>query len=92
MGILTIVIGLLQTKSDWKCLEDNDFFFFKFSFYIGVYLACNVAFPLKSAFSGDFGKHKNRKAQPFRKRMTNSSDYMINTVSESDFHSFHSML
>lgn len=74
----------------WKIM--TFFFFFKFSFYIGVYLACNVAFPLKSAFSGDFGKHKNRKAHPFRKRMTNCSDYMINSVSESDFHSFHSVL
>ena len=48
----------------WKIMT---FFFFKFSFYIGVYLACNVAFPLKSAFSGDFGKHKNRKAHPFKR-------------------------
>lgn len=41
---------------------------------------------LKSAFSGDFGKHKNRKAHPFREEDDKLlKDYMINSVSESDF-------
>ena len=52
MGILTIVTGLLQTKDDWKSLEDNDiFFFFFFSFHfilehIWLVMLCLLLSPL----------------------------------------------